>query len=183
MKAIDNYLQKRRFVIAGRWIPFNSKLLDIGCNQGEFFLFLKEKRISGFGIDPEADIPDSSLPENVKIIRSPFPCAKLQGERFDVITALAIFEHIETGKMTGFLQACLDSLDPGGRIILTIPSPLVDYLLAVLKFTGLIDGMHTDQHHGFKIGQTIPAFTNAGFRLVLHKKFQLGLNNLFIFEK
>jgi cyclopropane fatty-acyl-phospholipid synthase-like methyltransferase len=55
LKAFDYYLQKRRFRAADKYIIPGSRLLDIGCNQGEFFVYLKHKSITGTGIDPGAE--------------------------------------------------------------------------------------------------------------------------------
>jgi len=68
-------------------------------------------------------------------------------------------------------------------VILTVPSPLVDHILALLRFLGLIDAMTLEQHYGFDPRQTVPLFNSSGFRLIRHRKFELGLNNLFVFEK
>ena len=68
-------------------------------------------------------------------------------------------------------------------MIVTVPSPLVDIILALLRFFGLIDAMTLEQHYGFEPRQTVPLFTKAGFRITKHRKFELGLNNLFVFKK
>jgi hypothetical protein len=47
----------------------------------------------------------------------------------------------------------------------------------------LIDGMSLEQHYGYDITQTPALFCSAGFTLLNAKKFQFGLNNLFVFEK
>ncbi len=65
-------------------------------------------------------------------------------------------------------------------MIVTVPSPLVDIILALLRFFGLIDAMTLEQHYGFEPRQTVPLFTKAGFRITKHRKFELGLNNLFL---
>ena len=43
--------------------------------------------------------------------------------------------------------------------------------------------MALEEHHGFTPSEVKPLFESAGFRLAIHKKFQLGLNNLFVFTK
>jgi hypothetical protein len=74
-------------------------------------------------------------------------------------------------------------LKPNGRLIITVPSPMVDHVLKVLKFLRLIDGMSLEEHHGFEVHQTTAIFPAKDFRLVKRKRFQLGLNNLFVFER
>ncbi len=53
----------------------------------------------------------------------------------------------------------------------------------LLKRLRLIDGMSLEEHHGYDVGETTAIFGEPDFRLVRHRKFQLGLNNLFIFER
>ncbi|HEY7819578.1 MAG TPA: hypothetical protein VIG29_15255, partial [Vicinamibacteria bacterium] len=52
-----------------------------------------------------------------------------------------------------------------------------------LKFLRLIDGMALDEHHGFEPSDTPAIFSGFGLRLVRRRKFQLGLNNLFVFQR
>jgi hypothetical protein len=59
----------------------------------------------------------------------------------------------------------------------------VDWILAVLKFLRLIDGMSLEEHHGYQVKQTTAIFSAKSFRLLRRKRFQLGLNNLFVFER
>ncbi len=183
MKWLDNYIQRRRFNAAAKHILQKSTLLDIGCNRGEFFTFLGKKQISGTGIDPQSENPVSGLPANVTIIQSVFPTEKLAGQKFDVITVLAVFEHIPKCDQENFAQACHEILVHKGQVIVTVPSPLVDIILAILQFFRIIDAMSLEQHYGFDPRETVPLFTQAGFKLIRHRKFELGLNNLFVFEK
>jgi 2-polyprenyl-3-methyl-5-hydroxy-6-metoxy-1,4-benzoquinol methylase len=102
---------------------------------------------------------------------------------FDAITMAAVFEHIPTEEQTGVAKACWERLVDGGRVVLTVPSPLVDPILDVLAAVRIIDGMEHHQHFGFKPADLRPLFTSHGFELTHHHSFQLGLNNLFVFVK
>jgi 2-polyprenyl-3-methyl-5-hydroxy-6-metoxy-1,4-benzoquinol methylase len=170
--------------MAAKAIKPDSKLLDIGCNCCEIFSFLKDKRITGCGIDPEPMMTKTGIPSGIDFIKAEFPSDKLTGRQFDCITALAVIEHIMPDEQKAFSQACFQLLRPGGYLVLTIPSPFVDPILHLLSFFSMIDNdMKPHQHYGFLIGETRPIFESAGFKLVKHQKFQFGLNNLFVFEK
>jgi hypothetical protein len=52
-----------------------------------------------------------------------------------------------------------------------------------LKFLKLIDGMSLEEHHGYEVNQTAKIFPAEYFRLLKRTTFQLGLNNLFVFER
>ena len=96
---------------------------------------------------------------------------------------LAVIEHVPEGAKAAWVSACHRLLADNGRVVLTVPSPRVDAILAVLRFFRLADGTALEEHHGFDPGEVTPLFESAGFSLVTHKTFQLGLNNLFVFTK
>ena len=106
-----------------------------------------------------------------------------QTDLFDAITLLAVLEHIPESEMAAFSKALGDKLAPGGFLVITVPGPAVDHILAALKTLRLIDGMSLEEHHGFKTEQTPAIFEAVGLSLVTHRRFQFGLNNLFVFKK
>ena len=183
MKLIDRLLQRWRISIALRYIPARSRVLDIGCFNGEFFKYAGSHLRSGLGIDPAPAVTDTAA-ANTVVLKGFFPADIPAGtEKFDVITALAVLEHIPAENLADFAEACYDWLNSGGKVILTVPSPFVDKILAVLLKLRLIDGMSLEEHHGFSLGGIPGLFENANFVLIKHSTFQLGLNNLFLFVK
>ena len=96
---------------------------------------------------------------------------------------LAVIEHISEGQKLAFIKACYERLMADGVVVLTVPSPKVDVLLIILRFLRLVDGIAFEEHHGFNPSKVKPLFESVGFKFLAHKKFQFGLNNLFIFKK
>ena len=96
---------------------------------------------------------------------------------------LAVLEHVPAGQKPIWVEACHARLVKGGVVVLTVPSLRVDSILAVLRFLRLVDGMALEEHHGFDPNEVGPLFEAAGFQRVIHKTFQFGLNNLFVFSK
>jgi len=94
-----------------------------------------------------------------------------------------VLEHFPAAAYLDLASGCARFLKPGGHLVITVPSSLVDRILEVLKFLRLIDGMSLEEHHGFDAGQTPAIFPAADFRLIRRKRFQLGLNNLFVFQR
>ncbi len=162
------------------YIKPGAVLLDIGSDDG--ILFRKIKHIKqGIGIEPTLTKPLHGA--NFTILPGSFPKACPPDMRFDSITLLAVLEHIPVIAQRDFAAACYQVLKPGGHIIITVPSARVDSILKVLIKLHLVDGMSLEEHYGFDIVDTPEIFATPKFRLVAHKTFQFGLNNLFVFEK
>jgi hypothetical protein len=53
----------------------------------------------------------------------------------------------------------------------------------VLARWRLIAGMAVHQHHGFEASRVPSLLSSEQMRLVTHARFELGLNNLFVFKK
>ena len=181
MTSVDRLLQRWRIRVAGREISSGSRVLDIGCFDGALFHLLGRKLASGIGVDPLAT--PGSLDARFELRRGTFPAVIAGTEPFDAITLLAVLEHVPEADLPDFAAACNRHLRPGGIVVATVPAPSVDRVLSVLLALRLIDGMSLEEHHGFRPESTAPVFVAAGFELRRHRRFQLGLNHLFVFER
>jgi SAM-dependent methyltransferase len=176
---LDRFLQSWRIRQALPWIPPQSRLLDVGCADGELFDAVGPRLSSGLGIDPHA--PDRQG-KNWRLARvSAGNYLTNADETFDAITFLASAEHLSSGERTW--HACRRLLSPGGRMVLTFPAPLVDAIVALLIFLRVADGMDFEQHAGLTFGEVKKEILAAGFELEHHSLFQLGLNHLAVFRK
>jgi SAM-dependent methyltransferase len=181
MTAIDRLLQRWRISKARPYVAPGARLLDIGCADGELFRRIPNVA-AGIGVDP--DLPACRPPlANAVLLSGHFPEALPDHEPFDVITLLAVLEHVPTGAQTALAMECAHHLKPGGYLVITVPSPLVDHILSVLRFCRLIHGMALEQHYGYDPRQTAGLFAVGGLRLIRARRFQLGLNHLFVFQK
>jgi len=180
MTKIDRLLQRWRFAKAARFIPKGARVLDVGSDDGAMFEYLGDRIGSGLGVDHGVE----SVPSKGRwrVIAGTFPDDVPDG-RFDVITALAVLEHIPNDSLASFRDACIERLVPGGRFIATVPSPAVDRILHVLERLKLIHGMALHEHHGFEATSTPSVFSAPELRLKRARRFQLGLNHLFVFER
>jgi len=179
MRQFDIVLQRWRIAVARRWIPWGARVLDIGCHQGELFESLGGRLGQSVGIDPlarPAETPAYRLLPTEFSGPLPFPAAS-----FDVITMLAVLEHIE--QRQPLADECRRLLAPRGRVIITVPQPTAERVLELLLAARLADGMSLEQHRGFDPRETTGLFCSRGFLLEHHSLFQLGVNNLFVFRK
>ena len=181
MKPLDRLGQNWRVAKARRYILPGSRVLDIGCADGALFRAAGSRIRGGLGIDPQAG--PAAVDGGFQLIAGNFPQDIGDPQPFDAIVALAVLEHVPLDAQPEFASACHRLLTPGGRVIITVPSPVVDRIVHLEQALGLADGMELHQHFGFDPAETIPLFRAAGFRLETARSFQLGLNHLFVFGR
>lgn len=180
MKPFDIYLQKVRISYAEKFILKNSTVLDIGCSDGILFKKLRNKLKYGYGVDLDLIKPVKA--DLYELIPGTFPEVYPRDIKFDVVILLAVLEHFQPDSHKELNKTIFKLLNPGGRIIITVPSPKVDFIVNILLKLRIIDGMDTDAHYGFNPDKTVSIFSK-GFKLIKRKRFQFGLNNLFVFQK
>lgn len=181
MKTLDHVLQRWRIAKAQPYIPSGARVLDIGCGDGALFRQLKSYIGQGVGIDPDLDRTVDM--KYYTLISGQFPQDLPESPLFDVITMLAVLEHIPLEQQSRLAMECMHLLKPQGHLVITVPSPMVDPILDLLRFVRLIDGQALEEHYGFDPHQTPSIFSVESMVLHKAKKFQLGLNNLFVFKK
>jgi len=181
MKLLDRLVQRWRIAKTVPHIPEGGTVLDVGSADGQLFKILGHRIKAGLGIDPL--LPEPVVCERYHLIPAHFPEEVPKGETFDAITMLAVLEHFPMEVLHRCEQICSELLRPGGYVIITVPSKYVDTILAVLKALRLVDAETLDEHHGFEVPMIEEIFSNNTFNLVCKQKFQLGLNNLFVFQK
>jgi SAM-dependent methyltransferase len=73
-------------------------------------------------------------------------------------------------------------LAPGGSLILTWPSAMVDPILKVLhRLRFVSDEMESDEHQKrIPAGELQKILERIGFEKFLYRRFELGLNNLLV---
>jgi SAM-dependent methyltransferase len=182
VNRLDRLLQDWRIGKAVRWVPLGARVLDVGCHDGALFRRLGPELGEGIGLDPALVGPIRG--ERYELRPGSFPAeAPDEPGSFDAVTMLAVLEHIPPDQQPALAEAVHRLLKPGGRVILTVPSPRVDTILDVLTRVRALDGMEADQHYGFRPDDVEPLMLAAGLDLVAHHTFQLGLNHLFVFRR
>jgi Methyltransferase domain len=181
MKQLDRFIQRWRMRQALRFVPSNARVIDIGAHEGELFKALGARLERGFGIEPLRQTKLEAA--NFIVMPGFFPAVRPEEKGWNAVTMLAVLEHIPITEQPGLAKACYELLQPGGRVIITVPSQAVDHILAVLRWLRLIDGMSLEEHYGFEPNDTGKIFDAPRFRLIHQSKFQCGLNHLFVFER
>ena len=183
MTTVDRLLQDWRIRKATPFIRSGDRVLDLGSADGILFDRLGICGPGSMGIDP-------TLPANIRtrqgflLVRGYFPQDLPPGSGpFDAIVMLAVLEHFPESGYAALAAGCARLLKPGGRLVISVPSPAVDAILDVLIKIHLVHGMSVEEHHGYDVNQTPEIFPEPDFALVARETFQLGLNNLFVFER
>lgn len=182
MTWLDRFIQSRRMKAAGRFIKPTDRVLDVGCDDGALFKSVKCADDS-VGIDP--DLVPELRSDTRHFVKGLFPDDLRPEMRrpFDACAMLAVMEHIPPDAQKTLAVDIAGYLQPGGRVIITVPSPAVDHILYALRVLRLVHAATLEQHYGFDPARTAEPFEAAGLRLLHRSKFQLGLNNLFVLEK
>ena len=162
-------------------MPRGARVLDVGCADGSLFRLGRERIASGVGVDLNASTV--WLGGAAERLTGPFPDVMRPDDTFDVIVMLAVVEHVEALQLKEWARECAARLRPDGRVVITVPSPAVDTLLHIGMALRLLDGMEVHQHHGFDPSSLPDVFNAADLELLTHRRFQLGLNHLFVFHK
>lgn len=183
MTALDRFLQNYRIDQARPFIAKGSRVLDLGSADGVLFARHGQCGPGSMGIDPILP-SNTKTPQGFSMIRGYFPQdLPADAGPFDAIVMLAVLEHFPNDLHSTLAAGVARFLKPGGRLIITVPSPAVDKILEILVVLRLVHGMSLEEHHGFDINQTPEIFAPLLFKLVKRVSFQLGLNNLFVFER
>jgi len=181
VKFLDRRLRDARIARCRPYIRPGDALLDVGCADGEMLRRLRGLISYGVGIEPTLDARREG--DGYVLLPGRFPDAVPSAATFDVITLLAVLEHMPPAEQARLAGTCANLLATGGRIVITVPSPRVDDILHLLIRLRLIEGMGVHEHYGFRPGLTPGLFPAPTYRMAAHRRFQLGLNNLFVFEK
>ena len=180
MNGIDRYLQRKRIAQALRWIASGEHVLDVGCADGALFRQGSSLIESGVGIDTDQPLAWPAGPFEFR--HGTFPEELHDGEKFDTVFMLAVVEHLSTDDRKTWATSVPEVLAPCGRLIITVPSAMVDRILDIGIRFGLLHGMDTEQHHGMD-PKVIPGeFAVSRMRLLEASRFELGLNHLLVFE-
>jgi SAM-dependent methyltransferase len=181
LKPLDRLLRYWRILKVRPFIPRGARVLDIGCFDGTLFRVLRKRITSGVGVDPALSL---SLDLGAfQFVDGRFPLPLPSQEPFDAIALLAVLEHVDTDAITDLRDRCVDLLAPGGVVLVTVPSPAVDHILEGLQRLHLVAGIALHEHHGFDPKSVPPMFADRRLRLTVARRFQLGLNNLFVFTR
>ena len=150
---LEGFLARQRWKIANRLIPKEyrkGRILDIGCGSIPFFL-LNIDFLEKFGLEKISPGNVNSLcqRENIKIIRGDIEdnnTLPFESEYIDVVTMLAVFEHIMPEKLIAILNEIHRILRPNGLFVMTTPAGWTETLLKIMAAFRLVSQIEINEH-------------------------------------
>lgn len=180
---LEDFLTEKRSLKADVLIPAEfreGKILDVGCGiTPTFLLNTKFKRKYGLDLMIENQLPQ----ENIFITKLDLekePALPFEDNFFDVVTMLAVFEHLEPGRLIGVLKEIRRILKPKGRFVVTTPCPWSAKLIALMAKLRLIDPKKARGHkRAYGKNAIIRYLNEADFEKskICFGRFELFLNS------
>jgi SAM-dependent methyltransferase len=143
----------------------NGRILDVGCGSFPYFL-AHTSFIEKYAIDQNTpSIDRDDIHWHVLDLNSQ-PCLPFSDQYFEVVTFLAVVEHLDPNSLTQLFQEVYRTLQPGGKLILTTPAAWSDGLLHWMARINLVSHQEIDEH---VYAYTLPLlgwyFGRAGFSM------------------
>ncbi len=166
---LEPLLARLRAERANTLIPADlreGRILDIGCGSYPYFLAhtaFKEK----FGIDQLTSAQTTAAPLEIQVFHLDLnnePKLPFEDNFFNVITLLAVVEHLNPASMQKLFVEIYRVLQPGGVVIMTTPAAWSDGLLRLMARIKLVSEEEINEH---KFAYTLPLlgwyFGRGGF--------------------
>ena len=145
---LEPLLARLRARKANQLIPWRlreGRILDIGCGSFPYFLshtYFKEK----YAIEKfPAGKQDLDIHWRVLDLNEA-PKIPYEGSNFDVITMLAVVEHLNPDSLVSLLRDAYRVLRPGGLLVMTTPASWSDRLLHWMARFNLVSKEEIDEH-------------------------------------
>lgn len=174
-QAIDtsvSWIHKEKFVYD--WVdklPRHSKILDLGCGNGYWLSWLKDKGFKDLvGVDIANYLHDKSIPHSVvdiNVEKLPFP-----NTSFDLVTAFQVLEHLENYFLIE--QEIKRILKPGGYFIFSVPNQMNFFFRLKFALTGNMEGWSQKNNHLLFLTRDVFAKTYLKDFYLLQKHYNKG---------
>lgn len=167
---LEGFLARQRTNLANSLIPGparTGRILDIGCGAASYFL-RNTKFHEKHGLDKLLKT-GAEASEEGKIFLRQHDIEKedrlpYEDNFFDVVTMLAVFEHVEPTHLVTVLREVYRVMKPEGQFIMTVPAAWAEILLRILAKFGLVSREEIDEHKAkYTHRKIFGLLTKAGF--------------------
>lgn len=152
----EGFLAKKRVEIANKVIPSSyrkGRVLDIGCGAYPLFL-INTKFHEKYGIEKKYNDELFKISMNHGITLAQCDIENVNkldfdDAQFDVVTMLAVVEHLEEANLINILKEIYRILKPNGIYIMTTPSPWTAYILEIMSKLKLVSNIEIEEHKNY----------------------------------
>jgi ubiquinone/menaquinone biosynthesis C-methylase UbiE len=188
MPLFSEYLTQSRL---SRVHPFlGRRILDVGCGYGDLLEFLPDSAEAVVLVDHSAErLPRLKQRLSRASVQGEFlhgdvtkQVLQLEPSSFDTVVMAALLEHLKSPDSA--LKQAYRLLKPGGRLVITTPTPLGGRLHALGSLCGLTHREAAEEHEEFFSERRLKSsIQRNGFSLERYERFLLGLNQLVVARK
>lgn len=183
--ALDMFICRWRSRIVRDHIRSGDTVLDFGCGFQALLLRAVQLEIKlGIGLDYDA-VPGRLAP-NLETRQFHFKDRfEFPDRTFDQVVMLAVLEHIPLDQVDPLMAEFTRILQPGGRVLITTPTPAAKPVLEFLAFKlHLISKPEIADHRHYYSQADLQALANRhGLELSAYHKFLFGFNCFAAFTK
>lgn len=162
-----------------------NRILDIGCSSYPIFL-LTSKFVEKFGIDKQYSAP-TQVSKRFKLVHYDLEKDDLlpfEESFFDVVSMLAVIEHLEFNDSVQVLSEVYRVLKPGGICIITVPSTWTDKMLHTMAHLSLISRVEIEDHRSnLRSSRIVKILRQAKFSAINSGYFEFFMNRWFVAMK
>ena len=168
---LEPFLARQRARTANRLIPTElraGRILDIGCGTYPYFLSRTEfeKKVAIDQLPMPNEIAAKLKIEGLSLNLNQKPSLPFDDNYFNIVTMLAVVEHLDPNSMAILFREIYRVLRPGGRVIMTTPAAWSDGLLHWMARLRLVSEEEINEH---AYAYTLPLvgwyFGQAGFEM------------------
>ena len=178
---VSKFLERMRVSAALPYI--HGSVLDLGCGYGAILSRLTPKEYVGIEADPTVFRWLKKTYPNHTFLQRDLDTDQLElNQAFDTVVMLAVIEHLK--RPENILQQISTYLKPGGKLVLTTPSPIGDQIHQIGARVGIFSKLAMDDHETIFNQKTLTALAaNHQLAPVVFRRFLLGGNQLFVFKR
>jgi 2-polyprenyl-3-methyl-5-hydroxy-6-metoxy-1,4-benzoquinol methylase len=151
---LEGFLAKKRTCMANRLIPLHlreGRILDIGCGTFPYFL-INTAFAEKCGLDKIAQTESHRQIQDERGIHLiDFDLEKatelpFNSQYFDVVTMLAVIEHVQPSQLPTLIAEIWRVLKTGGMYVITTPAPWTGMILKIMAQTRLVSLEEISDH-------------------------------------